>query len=183
MTLTKNILLLSICLSGLSCNWRAKNEENNLSKKVHLIDLVKSYEPEKYAGKVPKEFYTNRGFYDWWRFPLVYPYSIGCVDVKDYGSLYSDEGKTDFNKGESIQPLTDYFDEFIFDGNYFVAKKCKTPFDSDTLKIIDQYFIFSFSNGVIKSISGKENLKTELKEKKFSGDITFITIREYADRL
>ncbi len=182
------LILLSISFLIFSCNWKSSDNlsENKLSIQkdtTNFLEIIKSYEPQRYRGYVPKEFYTNRGFFDWRRFPLVYPFSVGCIDVIDYGTIYSDEDKTDFEKGGSMTPLTDYFNKFIFDKSYFIAEKCKSPFDHDSVVVINQYFIFSFTNRTSKSINGLENLRKKLKEISFSGDTSFMTIKEYGDRL
>jgi hypothetical protein len=184
----KYLWYLVICLLALSCHWKEKSNSVNTSQgktgdTTHLIYLVKSYEPKIYQGKVPQQYYDNRGAFDFWRYPLVYPYSIGCIDVRDYGNLYSDKDKTNYDEGGSIQPLTDYFDKFTFDKSYFVASKCKSPFDNDTVEVIDQYFLFSFVTGTSKNIKGWDNLIKELKNIKFRGDTTFMTIREFDEKL
>lgn len=38
-------------------------------------------------GVIPADFYSYRGFRDWWRMPLVFPYQIGCVDTLERGHL------------------------------------------------------------------------------------------------
>ncbi|HEX3168506.1 MAG TPA: hypothetical protein VHQ93_19695 [Chitinophagaceae bacterium] len=188
MTLTKYILLTVVFISTISCNWRTKHKkaDNGISTNkdtTSLLNVIRSFEPKIYMGTVPKEFYTNRGAFDWWRFPLVYPYSIGCIDVIEYGTIYSDKDKTNYDEGGGVQPLTDYFNKFTFDKAYFVASKFKSPFDSDTVKIVDQYFIFSFSTGTSKEIKGIDNLRKKLKEIKFGGDTSFMTIKDYGNRL
>ncbi|RZJ39223.1 MAG: hypothetical protein EOO18_01340 [Chryseobacterium sp.] len=185
---TKYFWLVPICFLTLACHWKEAEKFTDKNEKrtkdtISLLNLVKSYEPKKFRGKVPQQFYDNRGAFDFWRYPLVYPYSIGCIDVRDYGSIYSDKDKTNYDEGGSIQPLTDYFDKFTFDKVHFVATKCRSPFDRDTVEISDQYFVFSFANGTSKNIKGLGNLKKELKNMKFSGDTTFMTIREYGQKL
>ena len=188
MTLIKYALLTIFLISSVSCNWREKNNKvknTPVADKdtTNLLDLIRQYEPSIYKGTVPKAFYTNRGAFDWWRFPLVYPYSIGCIDVTEYGTIYSDKDKTNYDEGGSMQPLSDYFNKFMFDKSYFVATRVKSPFDSDTVKFVDEYFIFSFSNGTSEAVKGADNLRKKLKEIKFSGDTTFITIKDYGNRL
>lgn len=180
------IVLISI-LFLLSCNWRDKY--NRITKKhtttsqadtSHWLPLLKSYEPKAYKGKVPNDFYSYYGIYDFWRYPLVYPYSIVCIDVTDYGSIVSDKDKTDFRAGGGIEPLTGYFDRFILDRNIFVGSRCKYPFDKDTISYVERYFILSFSDGRQTDVAGKKNLVKKLKELNFTGDTTFLTIRDYS---
>jgi hypothetical protein len=188
MILIKPLLIIFIPFIAVSCISKTKDKRTDavsaLQKDtIHLLNTLKSYEPAIYKGTVPEQFYINRGAYDWWRFPLVYPYSIGCIDVTEYGCIYSDKGKTDYDAGGSIQPVTDYFDKFIFDKSYFVGCRCKGPFSNDTAKYFEQYFIFPFSNGVSKEISGKQDLIKKLEEIKFIGDTAFITIKDFENKL
>lgn len=64
-----------------------------------------------------------------------------------------------------------------------MGSKCRSPFDSDSVKLVEEYFIFFFVDGTGKNIKGRDNLKKELKRIKFSGDTAFMTIREYDERL
>ena len=186
--MAKSLLFPAIFILSISCNWGTKHKkaDNNISYNkdtATLLNVIKSFEPNIYKGIVPKEYYTNRGELDWWRFPLVFPYSIGCIDVTEYGAIYNDKNKTNFGEEGSVQPLTVYFNKFTFDKSYFVASRYKSPFDADTVNFVDQFFIFSFSSGTSKEIKGIDNLRKKLKEIKFSGDTSFMTINEYGNRL
>lgn len=145
---TENIFLLaSACCLTLSCHWndmRKQTSQGNATTKdtAHLIGLVKSYEPKLYKGKAPAPFYDNRGAFDFWRYPLAYPCSIRCIDVKDYGNIYS-----------------------------------------DTTKLVDEYFIFSFANGTSQSNKGLTGPGKRLKEIKYIGDTSFMSIKEYDQKL
>ncbi len=187
MTPTKHLFILLVTVCLLSCHWRTKDKqaENTIAQKdtAHLVNLLRSYEPATFKGKVVEQFYKNAGAFDWYRFPLVYPYSIGCIDVTGYGRIYSDLDRTDYDKGGGMQPLSDYFDQFIFDRNHLVGTRFKDPFSSDTIKYVEQYFIFSFHNGTSKEIIGKQNLVKKLKDIQFSGDTSFMTINDYGNRL
>jgi len=178
--------ILSILILS-SCHWSTKNKqtETTLSSQQPLLQRLRSYEPTAYKGKVPDAFYTYEGQYDWWRFPLVYPYSIDCIDVTDYGAIANDSGKTkeSFEAGGGILYLTDYFDKFIFDKNMLVGNRIRTPFDKDTSKLVEQYFIFSFSTRTSENIEGRQNLTKKLQQLHFNGDTGFITIDEYANKL
>ncbi|RTQ46243.1 hypothetical protein EJV47_22195 [Hymenobacter gummosus] len=160
-------------------------QDNNAKPSVPsaFSRLVKSYEPPAYKGKVPQPYYTDRGAFDYWRYPLVYPYAIHCVDTNDYGSVCSEKGKVNYDEGGNYQLLTAYFDKFTFDAHHLVARRCKTPFDSDTADVANHYFIFSFADGKSKDVRGLDSLRQELKHLGFRGDTALMTIRQYEDRL
>jgi hypothetical protein len=187
MILTKHtfILLASLCLLSANCRTKGKQANKNSTVRTDttpLVKFLKSYEPKSYKGRIPQQFYTNRGSFDWWRFPLIYPYSIGCIDVTEYGAIYSDEGRTNY-EGGSRYPLTSCFDKLILDKNYLVGTRFKDPFSNDTTNYSEQYYIFSFHDGTTKNVIGKQNLEKELRDIKFSGDTTFMKIKEYGNRL
>ena len=175
----KAIPCLLVCLIT-SCHWRTKHPQD----RPRLIDLVRSYEPDSFKSKVPSQFYDYRGAFDFWRFPLVYPYAIGCIDVTEYGFLYSNKKTKDYEAGGGLDQVSDYhFDKFIFDKSHFVGSKCRTPFDKDTGKLVDRYFIFSFADSTTEDVDGAARLRKKLKDIHFSGDTTFMTIDQYGYRL
>lgn len=179
------LLLLAILVPG--ClghhNRPGKKPSPAAPDTVHLEKLVRSFEPRKFRGKVPEAYYTNRGFHDYWRFPIVYPYAISCVDVLDYGALISEEGLTDYKAGGGNILLTPYFDQFTFDRSYFVGKHTHNPFDASSEPTPKGYFIFSFSNGQITEVADSAELPRRLKAVGFSAKLSFSTIRAYARNL
>ena len=186
--ITKRLCLIASILLTLSCNFKSNNKkeiESNQSveKKTRYLDSLKIYEPKKYKGQVPKDFYTYFGAFDWYRYPLVYPYSICCVDVTDYGNIFSDEGVNDLENASGHIPLAFDFDKFIFNDKYFIGKKSKGFNSNDTTKFEKEYFIFSFQNGSKKEIKDKVILKEKMKEIGFNRDTVFMTINEYGRKL
>jgi hypothetical protein len=143
------------------------------------VRVLKQYEPKKFKGKVPGGFYTEYGFYDWWRFPLVYPYSIYCIDVLDRGQVANDSGKTDFEQGGSVKTISNYFDRFTFDANYFIGMSASTPGSNESA---GDYFIINFQSGKTEKISDRETLIKKFDEIDFSGDREFISIRKFSER-
>lgn len=143
------------------------------------IRTLKRYEPKRFNGKVPRSFYTEYGFYDWWRFPLVYPYSIYCIDVLEMGRVANDSGITDFEQGGPVNAISTYFDRFTFDENYFVGITAPTSGANDGA---DEYFILSFQNGKTDKFTGRENLMKKLENIGFNGNREFIPVRKYSER-
>ena len=157
-----------------------EREKISKEKTEQQLRLLKAYEPEIYKGQIPEDYYTYYGFYDWWRFPLVYPYSISCIDILDAGTLDNDLEKTDIKKGGLSPIFTPWFDTFIFDKNYFIGHIIEDRFNSNN-KDTHTYFLLSFSDSQ-QSIISEEELKNKLSEIKFSGDTTFISIRDYSEK-
>jgi hypothetical protein len=160
-------------------NFPETTESSNNNDTTDYLRTLKTYEPSKYKGKVPDGYYTNYGFRDWWRFPLVYPYSITCIDVLDHGILTNDSGKTDFAEGNPVVQSSPEFNAFTFDANYFAAEIYQTPGQkaSDTL-----FFIFEFGSGKITKHKDLENMNNELEKLKFKGGKEMISTRKYSER-
>ena len=149
------------------------------SDTTDYVRALKLYEPEKYKGKVPEQYYTYYGARDWWRFPLVYPYSILCIDVLDKGSIVSDSGKTDFEKGGGENIISPSFDKFTFDANYLAGNILP---DHQNTGNDEQFFLFNFADGKKLNFTNAAVLQKKLDEVRFTGSRKFITIREYNDR-
>src|SRR5262245_52027323 len=69
----------------------------NAQRRAEHIAKLKSHVPANVLKTVDPEFYTYSGFRDWWRFPLVYPYSVKCIDTLDSGHLSQHDGKSEIS--------------------------------------------------------------------------------------
>lgn len=77
----------------------AESMTNRVSVESPQVKYLQSFEADSVRGKVDTSFYTYLGFRDWWRLPLMYPYSIHCVDVPNYGELVSEKEVADVTTG------------------------------------------------------------------------------------
>lgn len=157
----------------LSCNWKIEPTVVLESKNNDYVDSLKKIEPIEYKGKVSEKYYTYPGVFDWWRYPLVYPYAIQCIESNNKGHLVNDLN-VNYKKGGGRKVTMGEFDKFIFDKNYFIGQNVKANNES-----IEEYFVFKFSDASIKKIQGTKNLKKQLKKVKFTKEIKFISIKEY----
>ena len=153
--------------------------ETGSSDTSNYVRVLKTYEPIKYKGRVPEQYYSNYGSGDWWRFPLVYPYSIYCIDIRYKGAIVNDSGKTNFENNSPAGYITPFFDSFIFNENYLIGKIVS---DSGKAEIPGQFFIFDFRSGKSETISSPEALDKKLNGINFSGSRKFISVNEYSDR-
>jgi len=154
------------------------NTENNRDT-TDYIRILKQYESKQYKDKIPDAFYTDYGYYDWWRFPLVYPYSIYCIDVLDRGQVANDSGKTSFENGGLANTISDYFDKFTFDANYFIGITAAAPGSNDRA---GEYFMISFQSGKTEKFKDRDALIKKLDEIGFNGSREFISVRNYSGR-
>ena len=154
------------------------NTENNRDT-TDYVRILKLYEPKQYNGKAPDAFYNDYGYYDWWRFPLVYPYSIYCIDVLDGGQVANDSGKTSFENGGLVNTISDYFDRFTFDANYFIGISAAAPGSNNSA---GEYFMISFQSGKTEKFKDREAMMKKLDEIGFTGSREFISVRNYSGR-
>jgi hypothetical protein len=179
----QHLLFLAFCVLATACFRDNDAKRTDRRDTAAFSRLVRSYEPQAYKGKVPPAYYDDRGAFDYWRYPLVYPYAINCIDTNDYGSICSEQDKTSYDEDSHVQVLTDNFDRFTFDGRYLAGRRCKTPFDDAAVDLTEQYFIFSFADGKSQDFKGLDRLKQELTRRGFRGDTALMTIRQYDERL
>jgi hypothetical protein len=154
-------------------------ESSQYRDTTDYVRILKSYEPLKYKGKVPDDYYTFYGFRDWWRFPVVYPYSVNCIDVLDKGGLVNDSGKTNFENGGSVTVISPYFNSFMFDKNYFIGQKITEAGKDESA---GDYFVLFFQSGKIENVRNKVELYKKLDVLGFQGSREFISTRTYSER-
>jgi hypothetical protein len=169
-----------------------ENYESDLSdSRKYLIDedypneqilLLQSFEADSLKAMVPDKFYTNFGFRDYYRYPLVYPYALECVDDTEFGYLIIDNTDSiipNIQKDEINSHLGTllHISRFSFDQNYLV-------YISDTLEFPEymgngKYTLFTFSDQSTDVLYDEEELNKKLDEIAFKGSRDFITISEY----
>ncbi|MFM7023594.1 MAG: hypothetical protein ACKOXB_11520 [Flavobacteriales bacterium] len=141
------------------------------------IALLKSYEPDSFKNKVPNKFYTYFGIRDWFRFPLPYPYSIHCLDMRDYGNLYDERDILDISKNsnEGVSIAISGIRNFTYDKNILVGI-IEEQYAEEKNKT---YFIFHFASQQTEEFSSLEELKKRTKELKFDGPKKLLNLKEY----
>lgn len=140
------------------------------------IELLKSYELDSLPNKVPASFYTYFGFRDWYRYPLVYPYSMNCVDIRDFGQIYDESSAADITQDDQgvIQLPVYGITKFAFDNHYLIAE-ISSQFEKEK----SAYIIFEFKSQQAKEFKTYSDLVEKVKEIEFQGSHDLMTIKEY----
>lgn len=148
----------------------------NTIKNNSQIELLKSYVPDSLKNKVPSTFYTHFGFRDSYRFPLVYPYSIHCVDIVDYGQINDERDAVDITwSDDGVKQLQVYgITDFTFDQNLLLAKISSQSENTDK-----GYIILHFMTQETEQFDEEQELMRRAKELGFFGQDTLMTIKEY----
>jgi hypothetical protein len=142
------------------------------------IQLLRSYVPPDVLATINPEYYTYFGFRDWWRFPLVYPYSIHTIDMVDWGFLYDDSRVVDYRSGTDASTSTGIsgIRQLALDRNYLLLKTQKELWKEDS-EI--QFVIFKFSTQEKWTFDSEDRMFEKVKSLGFQGDLRLMTLREY----
>ena len=145
------------------------------SKQIKYLKLLEKEEHEN----IPPQFYSYLGFADYYRLPLVYPFSIHCSNELLSGSLINEVNVEKFdvsNNGEKQLGIDD-ISEFNFDQNILVAKR------SGNGKMQTSYFIYFFDSGAVEEFDNLNDLKIRAGKLKFTKLHMLLTCKEYYDLL
>jgi len=147
------------------------------SLKSEQIKYLKLSEPAKYKGTVPDQFYNYLGFKDYYRLPLIYPFSLHCTDVLDNGSLFDEADVLKFNEndnGERECNITN-ITTFTFDKNILLAKQSY----NDKLQESNTYLIYHFSTGKSENLKTFDELVSRAKTLGYSRPVKLYSCDRY----
>ncbi|SHF92775.1 hypothetical protein [Dysgonomonas macrotermitis] len=121
-----------------------------------FMDSIKSLQPT--AGKIPPPFFYSCGFRDYYRMPLVYPYSMIVIDADDYASI-QDESlvKNAFASTNSAETVLNGVTEFTFDRKHLLAC-CESRWDSAKV----EYVVLDFGSKDISKFKSKAQMNDYL---------------------
>jgi hypothetical protein len=144
-------------------------------RRADHIAKLKSYVPEDVLKTVDPEFYTYPGFRDWWRFPLVYPYSIRCIDTLDSGGLCRHDGTSGISDGNGERGVGLGLTEFEFDAHFLVGLSVNKDGDLDA----GAWVLVEFTTGKIDSFRSKEELTAAAKARGYSGNMELAGVESH----
>lgn len=136
------------------------------------MDSLKNRQPTDRI--IPNSFYYCAGIRDYYRMPLIYPYSLVAIDLL-YGTVY-DESKVEnvFVSSDDSNPIVMGITDFAFDGNYLWAKiESFTDLDSPT------YVLLDFKSGNLKKFETEEQITEYVKQMGVDTTCPMITPEEY----
>jgi hypothetical protein len=140
---------------------------------------LKQMEPASMKGKVSPEFYHYLGFRDYYRLPLIYPYSIHCIDIVDRGELYNEENVSRFDEndnGDKNCGLNNIV-EFAFNSKMLLAR---TETEENGAKK-EKFALYDFETGKKMEFENKEEMLSVAKKLGYGEKIEFYTPGGYFD--
>ncbi len=180
--------LLLVCLvatilgatDGCGCTNNARDEARR-----QYIDKLKSYVPADVLPTVPEDFYTYPGFRDWWRFPLVYPYSIHAIDDLGRGHVHRHSKGQRIAHAEEEQLEIADLTHLSFDGSFMVARVDPNPPPSrdagDALEPA-YWIVFSFETGTSDRFASEAEAISSAKEQGFAGSVKLESVETHYNR-
>lgn len=152
--------------------------QNNTNKQVIYLKKLS----ENLANSNTSDaFYGYYGFRDYYRYPLVYPYSLHCIDFIDDAALYDESNVTRFDENNNGELDCNFngIKEFDFTKEYLVTRKLK---DYNTrIKKEYTYHIFNFRNKEVIQYNSLQEFKKGLKQLKITKEIEFFTLKTYSE--
>lgn len=155
-------------LHGCGCTGRGREE----ARRKH-IEKLRSYVAPDVLRTVPDEFYSHPGFRDWYRFPLVYPYSVHTIDDLQRGYVCRHSTGQRIDDGEEEQLQIEDLTHLAFDGRLVVARVDPNPSPpfrdaGDTLQPVC-WIVLKFETGAIEKFASEADAVTSAKEQGFTG--------------
>ena len=170
--------LLFAAFTITSCNPGSSENTKSLtfwddSTKVERMGEIRSYSLD--SLELPKDYFTDFGFRDWYRWPLIYPYSINSIDTREDGFLLIERG---FKFVEGNQNEMDRIDlgrikEFAFNEKALIARTGERQG-----KIID-FELFIFKTEEIRKFKSFSSMLKDAKECGFKQSDTLISLEQY----
>ena len=155
----------------------AEEQTREKQRKQEHIERLKEMVPAERRGRVPADFYTYPGFRDWWRFPLVYPYSIHCIDTLEEGSLCRHDGTSriaDGGEGRVMDDIT----HLSFDADLLLVRQEVTVADNGGPQRKFVYVVFEFETGKKSQFKTERALWAEAKKRGFKGGKKLKTVED-----
>jgi hypothetical protein len=100
------------------------NSNDSILESKSVTYLI-SLEPDSMKGKVPSQFYSYLGFRDYYRLPLVWPYSLHCTDSLGDATLYDETNVQQFDVNDNGERSCDIHGimEFEFTKDHLIGRK------------------------------------------------------------
>lgn len=131
------------------------------------LDSLKNIQPETIS--IPPSYFYCAGFRDYYRMPLVYPYSIIAIDSIDKGCLSDETGINNiFNESNSSKEVINNIIKFVFSKEYLMAETDE-----------ESFILLNFENGNIQKFESKDELHKYLNKQNIVLPDTMMTITQY----
>ena len=140
------------------------------------VNYLMSIEPDSMKGRVPVQFYGYLGFRDYYRLPIVWPYSLHCTDTLGDASLYNEANVQQFDINDNGELSCDVngIMTFAFTKQHLIGMRVKI--ENKPKKI---YFAYDFANKTEKIFKNEAELLNYAVEKGFDRSTELKSCKDY----
>lgn len=141
-------------------------------RRQEQIARLKAMTPPDLRAKAPEAFFTFTGCWDWYRIPLVFPYSLEAIDTLDRDACllrYIGGRVEDPNTSSVSLPLR--ITRYAFDRRYLLFRG-----ETD-----GEWGIFTFASEQTRIFSSRPEMEHAASQSGFSGEMGLQSIEEGYD--
>lgn len=140
------------------------------------VNYLMTLEPDSVKGTVPEQFYSYLGFRDYYRLPIVWPYSLHCMDSLGDGTLYNEAKVQQFDVNDNGELSCDIngIMTFAFNKEHLIGMKVKI--ENKPKKV---YFAYDFKNKVEKLFKNEQELLNYAIGKGFDKSTELKSCKDY----
>lgn len=144
------------------------------ARRVALIERLKGYVDPAARAAIPPDFYTEAGFRDWWRYPLVYPYSVTAIDTPEAGALGREDG------GSSAPDIHD-ITHVALDGRLLLIRQNPRP-DGFTPGAEVNWILLEWETGAHTVFGSRSALLAEARKRGYTGPAQLVSLQRWGEK-
>ena len=142
-------------------------------KESAIQQYLRQAAPDTLRHQVPGDFYSEFGFRDFYRFPLVYPYAIHCIDLPEAGEVINErEVKHASDWGGHSVNLPE-IKGLRLDPTFLLGEVAEPSHPSKA------YFIFHWGSQEVTYVADPTTLWSVADSLGYTGPDQLYTLREY----
>lgn len=151
------------------------NSHDSVLKSQSVAYLI-TLEPDSMKGRVPEQFYSYLGFRDYYRLPLVWPYSLHCMDSLGDAVLYDEALVQQFDVNDNGERSCNVHGimDFEFTKHCLIGKKVIIENKPKAV-----YFAFDFKTREEKEFKSYKELMNYANLKGFNANTELKSCKEY----
>jgi hypothetical protein len=140
------------------------------------VNYLMGLEPDTIKGRVPEQFYSYLGFRDYYRLPIVWPYSLHCLDSLGDATLYNEANVQQFDVNDNGELSCDIngIMNFAFTTEHLIGMKVKI--ENKPKKV---YFAYDFKNKTEKIFKNEQELLNYARGKGFGESTELKSCKDY----
>ena len=140
------------------------------------VNYLMGLEPDSIKGKVPEQFYSYLGFRDYYRLPIVWPYSLHCMDSLGDATLYNEANVQQFDVNDNGELSCDLngIMTFALTKEHLIGMKVKI--ENKPKKV---YFAYDFKNKGEKIFKSEQELLNYAIGKGFEKSTELKSCKDY----